>query len=201
MTNQAPPTPLSTNTENTRGRLFILSAPSGAGKTTLCAALLKHFDDMRLSISHTTRNPRKGEQDGVHYHFTTVEAFQAGIEANKWVEWARVHDNFYGTSADFIDEMTASGIDVLLDIDVQGARQLFKRYPDSIGIFIMPPSVATLRSRLESRGGDSAEVIKKRLAAAEAEMAQKDIYHHIVVNDKLADAIDELTAIVDSYRG
>lgn len=200
MTDQPTPTSSSVDKKN-RGRLFILSAPSGTGKTTLCAALLKRFPEMRLSISHTTRNPRKNEQDGVHYHFITEKAFKAGIDADKWVEWARVHDNFYGTSADFIDEMTTDGIDVVLDIDVQGARQLFKRYPDSIGIFIMPPSLEALRSRLESRGDDSAEVIQKRLTRAKTEMAQKDIYHHIVVNDKLADAIDELTVIVQSYRG
>lgn len=182
------------------GRLFIISAPSGAGKTTLCSALLKHFPDMKISISHTTRAPRKGEQDGVDYFFISDREFQDGIKNNQWIEWARVHDHYYGTSAEFIDQSLSNGINVLLDIDVQGARQLFHRYPDSVGIFIMPPSLDELRRRLEKRGGDTPQVIEKRLSAAESEIAQKDIYHHIVINDELQNAVEELISIVNSYR-
>jgi guanylate kinase len=187
-------------TEDGKGRLFIISAPSGAGKTTLCNALLKHFPDMTISISHTTRAPRKGEQEGVDYFFITEQEFQSGIKNNQWVEWARVHDHYYGTSAKFIDNTTAAGIDILLDIDVQGARQLFKRYPESVGIFILPPSLGALRHRLESRGGDTWAVIEKRLSAAEDEMAQKDLYHHVIVNDDLQNAVEQLIAIVNTYR-
>ncbi len=183
-----------------QGRLFILSAPSGAGKTTLCASLLKHFPDMQLSISHTTRQPRQGEQNGVDYHFIDEDAFQKGIANNRWVEWARVHGNYYGTSTDFIENTISGGYDVLLDIDVQGAQQLFQRYPESIGIFIMPPSMEELRRRIVSRGGDAPQVVENRLTAAKAEMAQKDRYHHIVINDNFQNALEELIAIIAAYR-
>lgn len=155
---------------------------------------------MKLSISHTTRKPRKGEQDGVDYYFISEEKFREGIANNRWVEWARVHDNYYGTSADFIENTIAAGIDVLLDIDVQGAQQLFQRYPDSIGIFILPPSMEELRRRIEFRGGDAPQVVESRLTAAKAEMAQKDRYHHIVINDNFQKTLEELIAIIAAYR-
>lgn len=182
------------------GRLFIVSAPSGAGKTTLCAALLKRMPRMVRSVSYTTRKPRKNEQNGEDYHFISDAEFRNGIEQGRWAEWAEVHGSFYGTSADFIRSRLRMGIDVVLNIDVQGAEQLFARYPDSIGIFILPPSIEELRRRLEKRGGDAPDAIERRMAAAEQEMARKDLYHHVVLNDDLSKATEELVAIAQRYR-
>ena len=182
------------------GKLFIISAPSGAGKSTLCRAARKRFPQLRYSISYTTRPPRKGEQNGVDYHFITKESFEMGIKKSQWAEWADVHGNYYGTPAEFLDNSIASGLDVLLDIDVQGTRQILKRYPESITIFIMPPSLKTLRHRLEIRGSDSPEVINARLENAQLEMAQKDLYAHVVINDQLQDAVAELISLLEKYR-
>jgi len=183
-----------------KGRLFILSAPSGAGKTTLCSALMEHFKDMLYSVSYTTRNPRKGEINGVDYHFISKDDFAEKIREGKWAEWAEVHGNYYGTSALFLNDALASGKNVLLDIDVEGAMQILKRYPDSITIFIMPPTPEILRMRIESRGADSREVIEKRLKNAEKEMAQRDLYRYVIVNDNLMAAVAEIVSIVDMYR-
>lgn len=182
------------------GRLYIVSAPSGSGKSTLCRILMGRFPELRYSISTTTRSPREGEVDGKDYFFTDVNTFKDGIQAKQWAEWAEVHGNFYGTSAAFIDHERASGHDVLLDIDVQGAAQLHAKYPDAITIFIMPPSLAILRQRLEKRGTDSPEVMDKRMVNAQKEMAQRDAYRHIVVNDCLEDAVEELVAIFCGYH-
>ena len=182
------------------GHLFIISAPSGAGKSTLCRAMLDQFADLLYSISYTTRSPRRGEKNGVDYYFIPKDGFGQGIERHQWAEWAEVHGNYYGTSADFLDKELSAGHDVLLDIDVQGARQILKCYPDGISIFIMPPSLAVLKQRLEDRGTDSPAVIAVRLDNAQKEMAQKDIYRHIVINDRLSDATTEMTAIFENYR-
>jgi guanylate kinase len=187
------------NPEKT-GHLFIISAPSGAGKSTLCRAVRNRFPDLLYSISYTTRLPRKGEQNGVDYHFITKEAFEKGISESQWAEWADVHGNYYGTPAEFLDKSIASGQDILLDIDVQGTRQVLKRYPDSITIFIMPPSLEILRNRLEKRSTDSPEVIDVRLKNAQMEMAQKDLYGHVIINDHLQDAVAELIALLEKYR-
>lgn len=180
------------------GRLYIVSAPSGAGKSTLCRILMQRLPDLRYSVSTTTRPPRGGEVDGRDYFFTDVETFTAGIQANQWAEWAEVHGNYYGTSAAFIDHERAAGHDVLLDIDVQGAAQLCVKYPDAVTIFILPPSSAVLRQRLEQRGADSPGIIDKRMANARQEMAQRVAYQHIVVNDRLEEAVEALVAI---FRG
>ncbi len=182
------------------GRLFILSAPSGAGKTTLCRALMEYSKDMHYSVSYTTREPRKGEKDGIDYHFISKDYFEKQIDAGTWAEWAEVHGNYYGTSAVFLDEAVASGNDILLDIDVEGAKQIIGRYPDSIAIFIMPPSLDILRFRMESRGADSKEVIERRMTNAEKEISQRSIYKHVIVNDNLPKAVEELISIVGMYR-
>lgn len=182
------------------GHLFILSAPSGAGKTTLSRAVLQRFDDILYSVSYTTRESRSGEQDGIDYHFISKSEFRKRIKNDKWAEWAEVHGNFYGTSAEFLDEGLAAGHDILLDIDIQGTLQILNRYPNSITIFIMPPSLDTLRNRLESRGTDSTEAIERRLKEAEKELARKDFYRHVVVNDQLLVTIEELVSIIESYR-
>jgi guanylate kinase len=182
------------------GHLFIISAPSGAGKTTIAKAVLQKFKDMCYSISYTTRKPRAEERDGVDYHFVSKQDFKNGIKKARWAEWAEVYGNYYGTSAEFIEKKLSSGCDILLDIDVQGTLQILKHHPDSVTVFILPPSINALRKRLEMRGSDSQAVIEKRLINAKKEMAQKKIYRHIIVNDELSAAIDEICAIFNKYR-
>jgi guanylate kinase len=183
-----------------RGHLFIISAPSGAGKTTLVKAVLQQFRDMLYSISYTTRKPRAEERDGIDYHFISKQDFKKGINKGRWAEWAEVYGNYYGTSVEFIEKSLSSGCDILLDIDVQGTLQILKHYPDSVTIFILPPSMNALRKRLEMRGSDSQAVIEKRLLNARKEMTQKKMYRHIIVNDVLSEAIKELSAIFKKYR-
>ena len=165
--------------------LFIISAPSGGGKTTLCREVRKQFPDMLYSVSYTTRKPRSGEKNGIDYHFIEQRDFETGIATNIWAEWAEVHGHYYGTSTETIDTELAAGHDLLLDIDVQGTLQIIKRYPDALTIFIMPPSLDALRSRLVSRGTDSQEEIERRLGIAEQEMAKKKIYRHVIINDDI----------------
>jgi guanylate kinase len=183
------------------GLIFILSAPSGAGKTTLRQALLGVFADIRYSVSFTTRAPRAGEVDGRDYVFVSTEQFEDGIRRGRWAEWARVHGSYYGTSAEALEEARAAGRDLLLEIDVQGARQICARFPESVTIFIRPPSMEVLRRRLEARGTDSPEAIARRMQNAAGEMAQMDFYRHIIVNDDLQAAIRELVAVVGACRG
>jgi guanylate kinase len=182
------------------GHLFIISAPSGAGKTTIAKAVLQKFKDMCYSTSYTTRKPRVEERDGVDYHFVSKQDFKNGIKTARWAEWAEVYGNYYGTSAEFIEKKLSSGCDILLDIDVQGTLQILKHHPDSVTVFILPPSINALRKRLEMRGTDSQEVIAKRLINAKKEMAQKKMYRHIIVNDELSAAIDEICTIFNKYR-
>jgi guanylate kinase len=181
-------------------RLFVISAPSGAGKTTLRRAALERFPDLAYSVSYTTRSPRPGEVDGRDYVFIPPAEFEAGIRAGRWAEWARVHGHCYGTSAQALEQTLAAGRDVLLDIDVQGARQICRRFPESVTIFILPPSLEVLEQRLRSRGTDPPEAIALRLQNARREMAQTDAYRHVIVNDDLATAIAEFIAILESYR-
>ena len=182
-----------------RGHLFVVSAPSGAGKTTLCRAVREHFTDMLYSVSYTTRSPRKGEKNAIDYHFISRLEFEKGIDEGQWIEWARVHGNYYGTSAAFISKGLDAGKDILLDIDVQGAMQIYAAYPDCILIFIEPPSPETLRQRLEARGLDSEAVITQRLRNAKTEMANKDTYHHVIVNDQLETAKKQLISVIEKY--
>ena len=191
------PTPTRTDTQ---GVLFIVSAPSGAGKTTLCQALRRQYPDLLYSISHTTRPPRSGEQNGIDYVFMTPAEFKEGIRKGVWAEWAEVHGNFYGTSAEFIDKSLDSGKGILLDIDVQGTRQILKRFPDSVTIFIMPPSMDVLKARLASRGTDAPAAIARRMENAEREIAQRQLYRHVIVNDDLGQATAEFIALFTPYR-
>ena len=180
--------------------LFIISSPSGGGKTTLCQKVRKHFPDMRYSVSYTTRKPRPGEQNGVDYHFIDKDDFKARIDDGKWAEWALVHGNYYGTDTAFLDEGLIAGDDILLDLDVQGTRQLLKRYRECVAIFIRPPSLESLQQRLEARGSDSPENIAIRLRNAHKEIAQQDLYRHVIVNDDLDIAIRDLISIIEQYR-
>jgi guanylate kinase len=181
--------------------LFIISAPSGAGKTTLCQALLKKFPDFVYSISYTTRSPRENEENGKDYFFIKKEAFEEKLKQDYWAEWANVHGYFYGTSRDFLDYYLFRGRNILLDIDVQGTRQILEYYPNSVTIFVMPPSLEVLRVRLESRATDSIGVIERRLKDAEKEIEQRHIYRHVIVNDKLTETVDRLISLVEMYRG
>lgn len=183
------------------GNLFIVSAPSGAGKSTLCDALRKRFHRIRYSISYTTRSPRPLETDGVDYHFIDRKAFLERIEENCWAEWAEVHGNYYGTSAELLRQSLGGGEDILLEIDVQGAEQIVSRFPSSVSIFIMPPSIAALEERLKGRDSDSPEVISKRIENAKGEMARRDRYRHVIVNDDLSVATAELFDVVAGYLG
>ena len=183
-----------------RGRLFIISAPSGSGKTTLCSAVLNRFQDMLYSVSYTTRKPRNGEQSGIDYHFIAEKDFKDKIKTGKWAEWAKVHGNYYGTSAELLDKGLDSGRDIILDIDVQGTIRLLERYPESVTIFVMPPSIEELKRRLELRNTDSSEIIARRLENAKIEMAKKELYLHVIINDQLPDAIEQLVAIIENYR-
>ncbi len=182
------------------GRLFIISAPSGAGKTTLRQAALSRLPDLSYSVSFTTRPPRPGERNGHDYMFISPDEFEAGIREGRWVEWARVHGHYYGTSALVLERARAAGRDVLLDIDVQGAQQICRRFPESVTIFILPPSLEVLEQRLRTRGTDRPEAIDVRLRNARREMEHSDRYGHVIVNDNLNAAIEELVAILNSYR-
>jgi len=183
-----------------KGNSFIISAPSGAGKTTLCGAVLDRIPNLFYSVSYTTRKPRKGEQNGIDYYFITEDDFKNRIKNGKWAEWAEVYGNYYGTSSEFIDKVLASGRDILLDIDFQGTLQILDRYHDSITIFIMPPSLDILKLRLESRGTDSKHTISRRIDAAEKEMKNKDFYRHVIINDKLSVAVADLISVIEKYR-
>lgn len=182
------------------GNVFIISAPSGTGKTTLCRAVLDRIPDMLYSVSYTTRKPRKGEQNGIDYYFITEDDFKNRIKNGKWAEWAKVYGNYYGTSSEFIDKNLASGSDILLDIDFQGTLQILDRYHDSITIFIMPPSLDILKLRLESRGTDSKHVISRRIEVAKKEMENKDFYRHVIINENLSVAVADLISVIEKYR-
>jgi guanylate kinase len=182
------------------GNLFIISAPSGAGKSTLINALLKQHADMQLSVSHTTRAPRPGESNGVQYHFTDVPTFKQLIEQQQFIEWAEVFGNYYGTSKAALADKLAQGIDVFLDIDWQGARQIKQQLPFVTSIFILPPSVAALEQRLNQRGQDSAEVIAGRMAKARDEISHAGEYDYWVVNDDLELALQQFSGIIQTQR-
>ncbi|MBI4740645.1 MAG: guanylate kinase [Betaproteobacteria bacterium] len=182
------------------GHLYILSAPSGAGKTTLVRLLLEKDPGIRLSISTTTRSPRKGEADGREYHFVDVPTFRERLERDEFLEWAEVHGNYYGTSKRWIEAEMAAGRDVLLEIDWQGAQQVRKIFPGAIGVFILPPSLETLELRLSGRGTDSAETVARRIAAARDEMRHVDEFDYVIINDRLQQALDELLLVVGASR-
>lgn len=182
------------------GNLFILSAPSGAGKSSLINAMLGKHADMQLSVSHTTRAPRAGEQNGVHYHFVSVETFQQLIAEGVFLEWAEVFGNFYGTSKAAIAAQLAQGIDVFLDIDWQGAQQIRPQVPGVISVFILPPSVAELEKRLQGRGTDSVEVIAKRMQQAKSEISHFPEYDYVLVNDDFQQCLAQFEAVVLAAR-
>jgi guanylate kinase len=182
------------------GNLYVVAAPSGAGKTTLVRLLIEQEAGVHLSVSFTTRPPRPGELDGRDYHFIDAAEFRAMIARQEFLEWAEVHGNFYGTSKKWITERLATGHDVLLEIDWQGAQQVRSAFPGTIGIFILPPSMEELTRRLTGRGTDSADVIARRLAAAQAEMRHVGEFDYVIINASLEQALDDLRAVVRASR-
>ncbi len=180
--------------------LYTISAPSGAGKTTLVNALIETTDNIKVSVSHTTRQPRQGEKNGENYHFVTKDEFMEMLENNLFLEHAQVFDNHYGTSEQWLMEQLNAGIDVILEIDWQGAEKIRRLKPDTVNIFILPPSRATLEQRLHDRGKDSEEVIAKRLRGAVEEMRHCVEYDYIVINDDLEQALKDLQSIIQSQR-
>lgn len=183
-----------------RGTLYIVSAPSGAGKTSLVAALLKEVEGVVLSISHTTRKPRPGEVDGQHYHFVSAERFLDMIEAGDLLEHAKVFDNFYGTSRAAVEAQMDAGQDVILEIDWQGARQVRTAIPEAQSIFILPPSRAELERRLRGRGQDDDAVIQRRLRDAESDSSHYDEYDYTVLNSDFGRAVQDLASIFRANR-
>ncbi len=182
------------------GTLYIVSAPSGAGKSSLLQEMLKTTDDILLSVSYTTRDPRPGEEHGIHYNFTNVETFKQEVEAGNFLEHAQVFDNFYGTSAIWVNDKLASGQDVILEIDWQGAQQIREKVPGTVTIFILPPSREALEERLTRRGQDNAEIIARRMHDAEREMSHYPEYDYLIINDDFETAKEELRTIFLAQR-
>ena len=183
-----------------QGTLYIFAAPSGAGKTSLVKALLDKSDGIEVSVSHTTRAPREGEVDGVNYHFTDIAAFNVMVNEGAFLEHAQVFDNLYGTARANIEDRLAAGVDVILEIDWQGARQVRQQFPDSLGVFILPPSRRALEDRLRGRGQDADEVIARRMRDAENEMSHYAEFDYLVINDDFETALEELKAIITANR-
>ncbi len=183
-----------------RGNLFVVVAPSGAGKTSLVNALLERERNIKLSISYTTRAPREGEAHGRHYHFVDRTAFEEMIARGEFLEHANVYGNYYGTSRRWIEDEIAGDHDVLLEIDWQGAAQLRALFAHMVGIFILPPSLAELRKRLESRGKDAPEVIAKRMASAREEVSHVLEFEYIIVNERFEAALSDLISVVHATR-
>jgi len=183
-----------------QGLLFVVSAPSGAGKTSLCRAITDSLENLTHSISYATRAPRPGELDGRDYYFVSQERFQQMVDAGDFAEWARVHSNLYGTSRRVLDDMTAKRVDIILDIDTQGARQIKEKYATAVFIFIMPPSLEILEERLRNRKSDHEEEIKKRMRRAREEIRDFALYDYIVVNRDFDRELTELRSIVVAER-
>lgn len=183
-----------------KGQLYIISAPSGAGKTSLVSALCDTMDHLSVSISHTTRPPRSSEKNGENYHFVNVDTFHKMMTNNALLEHAEVFGNFYGTSKCWVEDQQQQGNDIILELDWQGAQQIRQHAPEAISIFVLPPSQAELRRRLESRGTDSKEIVAHRMAKATSEISHYHEFDYIVVNNQFDFALTELQAIICSHR-
>ena len=182
------------------GNVFVIAAPSGAGKSSLVNALLADDPSLALSVSCTTRAPRAGEVDGRDYRFVSTETFESLKQANKLLEWAQVHENYYGTPRDKIDQAVQNGQDILLEIDWQGALQVRQSLPGVVGIFILPPSIDALLERLQKRATDTEEVIAKRIQAANSEISHAPEFEYVIINQVFSDALLELKTIISSVR-
>ena len=186
--------------EPQKGQLFVITAPSGTGKNTIIEMVRKDLKELGYSISHTTRAPRKGEIDGVHYYFVGKKQFEKMIQAQEFVEWAVVYNELYGTSISSVRSAQVSGKDVLLDLDIQGARQIKKRFPDSTSIFIVPPSLQTLRERLEKRSSYDGTDIDLRMTEALHEIRECRDFNFLIVNDDLRQAVREVEAVIVAVK-
>lgn len=184
----------------TKGKLFVISGPSGAGKGTICRNILEEEKDIKFSVSMTTRRPRNGELHGVHYYFTDHEEFRRLIAEEGFMEHAEVYGNFYGTPRKQVVDWIEEGRDVILEIDVQGALQVKRSYPEAVLVFILPPSMEELKSRIQGRGSETEETMKKRLGAALQEISLIGRYDYRVINNRLPDAIDSVKAIIKAER-
>jgi len=184
----------------TKGNLFVISAPSGAGKSTVCQRVLREMEGIAFSISHTTRSPRKGEVNGKDYYFISTEGFQHMIQANAFIEWAQVHGNLYGTSYAAVEGLLTEGMDVILDVDVQGKQNISRIFPDATSIFILPPSLEVLEQRLRNRATDDESTIAMRLKNAITEIQQAITYDFIIINNELEVAVEDLKAVIRSKR-
>lgn len=182
------------------GNIYIIAAPSGTGKSTLLSRLLSDIENLEFSISHTTRPPRQGEQHGREYFFVDNPTFEELIEKNAFLEWARVHDNYYGTSKAHIEEKLRTGVDIILDIDVQGAAMVKQALPSAVSIFIFPPSMKALENRLRGRGKDNEDVIRKRLDNAWGEIQRAENFDYFLINDDLDNCYQNLRTVVLSNR-
>lgn len=183
-----------------RGTLVVVSAPSGAGKTTLCREVRSVVPDLAYSVSYTTRAPRPGEVDGIDFHFVSDAVFREMMARNEFAEWAVVHGNLYGTSARTLEQAVAAGRDILLDIDTQGARQLRRRYPEAVLVFVVAPSLPELEQRLRERKSDAPQEIARRLTRAREEIAAWKGYDYLIVNRDLKEAVEQLAAIIHAER-
>lgn len=183
-----------------RGIPIVVSAPSGGGKTTLCRKLMQELSGLAFSISHTTRSPRGREQNGVDYHFVNESQFKTHIDSDSFLEWAKVHGNYYGSSLGAAEAQLTSGVDVLFDIDIQGGYQIREKMPEALLLFIVPPSMQVLEERLRGRGSDSEDVIEKRLQAAKKEIQGAVDYTHWIINDELDCALQTFAAVVTAAR-
>ncbi len=183
-----------------KGQIFVLSAPSGTGKSTIAEALMERMDGLAYSVSHTSRLPRGDEKDNIDYHFVDRNTFLKMTRQNAFLEWAEVHGNLYGTTLETVQRQMSSGWDIIMDIDVHGGRNVRKQIPDSILIFLLPPSLKILKKRLIDRGTDGGQVIKERMAQASREIENCSWYDYIVINDDLETAISEVQAIITSAR-
>ena len=182
------------------GSLFVVSAPSGAGKTTLCRRILSNPNDLAYSVSYTTRSPRAGEKDGLDYHFVSRETFREMIDRGAFLEWAEVFGRFYGTGRDWVASRLDEGLDVLVDIDVEGARQIKNNFPAAVLVFVLPPTMAELDRRLRDRGTETEQDLETRLNHAAKEIEARDMYDYLVVNDRLEQAEADLRALIRAQR-
>jgi guanylate kinase len=182
------------------GLIFIISAPSGTGKTTLVKEVMKELPGLKFSVSYTTRLPRANERDGEDYHFISPYAFKKMVEKEEFLEWAEVLGNHYGTARINVNLLETEGVDLILDIDTQGAKEVIKRIDHAVLIYVLPPSLKSLRERLERRGPDSPEIIKLRLDNAKKDMEEAHWYHYVIVNERIEDAVEKLKAIIIAER-